>query len=85
MNENKRYNPNIHHRGPIRLKGYDYSQAGIYFITICCQDRACLFGKITDGMMVLNEAGQMVNCSNAIITNVSSAMNNPINVFRHTS
>ena len=41
-----KYNPNIHHRKSIRLKGYDYSQAGLYFITICCQDRARLFGNI---------------------------------------
>ena len=40
------YNPNIHHRRSIRLKGYDYSQAGLYFITICCQDMLCRFGKI---------------------------------------
>jgi putative transposase len=40
------YNPNIHHRKSIRLKGYDYSQAGLYFITICTQNRACLFGEI---------------------------------------
>jgi putative transposase len=40
------YNPNIHHRRSIRLKGYDYSQAGLYFITICVQDRKCLFGEI---------------------------------------
>jgi hypothetical protein len=29
------YNPNLHHRRSIRLKGYDYSQAGLYFITLC--------------------------------------------------
>jgi REP element-mobilizing transposase RayT len=40
------YNPQIHHRQSIRLKGYDYSQEGLYFITICCQDRICWFGKI---------------------------------------
>jgi len=40
------YNPNIHHRRSIRLKGYDYSKAGMYFITICCQNRICRFGKI---------------------------------------
>lgn len=40
------YNPEIHHRRSIRLKGYDYSQAGLYFITICVLDRVCLFGKI---------------------------------------
>lgn len=55
-----KYNPQIHHRRSIRLKGYDYTQAGLYFITICCQDRTCLFGEITDGEMILNDAGQMV-------------------------
>ena len=40
------YDPNIHHRRSIRLKGYDYSQAGLYFITICCEDRICRFGEI---------------------------------------
>ncbi len=41
-----KYNPQIHHRRSIRLQGYDYSQAGAYFITICCQNRECRFGKI---------------------------------------
>jgi len=40
------FNPKIHHRRSIRLKGYDYSKAGMYFITICCQNRICRFGKI---------------------------------------
>lgn len=55
-----KYNPNIHHRKSIRLKGYDYSQAGLFFITICVQDRKCLFGEIVNGAMILNDAGQMV-------------------------
>jgi REP element-mobilizing transposase RayT len=55
-----KYNPNIHHRRSIRLKGYDYSQAGLYFITICVQDRACLFGAIKNSIMQLNDAGTMV-------------------------
>ncbi|MBK8443155.1 MAG: transposase [Sphingobacteriales bacterium] len=61
-NENSmsQYNPNIHHRRSIRLKGYEYSQAGLYFITICCQDRACLFGGVVKGEMILNDAGMMV-------------------------
>lgn len=59
MTMNK-YDPNIHHRKSIRLKGYDYSQAGLYFITICVQDREHLFGQITDGEMILNDAGKMV-------------------------
>ncbi len=54
------YNPDIHHRRSIRLKGYDYSQAGAYFVSICTNNRECLFGEITEGKMVLNEAGQMV-------------------------
>lgn len=57
MNNKPKYNPQIHHRRSIRLKGYDYSQAGLYFITICCQDRKCRFGKIENGEMILNEWG----------------------------
>lgn len=52
-----KYNPNIHHRRSIRLKEYDYSQAGLYFITICCNERMHRFGKIENGEMVLNEFG----------------------------
>jgi REP element-mobilizing transposase RayT len=49
-----------HHRRSIRLKGYDYTQAGAYFVTICTQDRACLFGDVVDGQMRVNECGQVV-------------------------
>jgi len=52
-----KYNPSIHHRRSIRLKTYDYSQAGLYFITICCQNRICRFGNIKNGEMILNECG----------------------------
>ncbi len=54
------YNPEIHHRRSIRLPGYDYSQPGYYFITVCTQMRQCLFGKIENGRMILNDAGQMI-------------------------
>ena len=54
------YNPVIHHRCTIRLKSYNYSQSGMYFITICCQNHTCLFGKITDSEMILNDAGKMI-------------------------
>ena len=47
-------------RKSIRLKGYDYSKPGAYFITICTQTRACLFGEIINGKIVLNGAGIMV-------------------------
>ena len=55
------YNPHIHHRKSIRLKGYDYSQEGLYFITICVQDRKCLFGKIENDEMMLNDFGIVAN------------------------
>ncbi len=67
------YNPNIHHRRTIRLKGYDYSQAGLYFITICVKDRKCLFGEIFGAdvvwvknfqppqEMILNAAGKIAD------------------------
>jgi len=54
-----KYNPNIHHRRSIRLKGYDYSQSGLYFITICCHDNLCRFGRIENGEMILNETGKI--------------------------
>jgi REP element-mobilizing transposase RayT len=54
------FNPDIHHRRSIRLPGYDYTGAGAYFITICTQNRQCLFGEIADGVMRLNEAGFMI-------------------------
>ncbi len=53
------YNPNIHNRRSIRLKGYDYSQAGLYFITICSQDRECLFGEVENDEIILNDAGKI--------------------------
>ncbi len=54
------FNPDIHHRRSIRLQGYDYSQAGAYFITICTKNLECMFGDIVDGKMVLNHAGVMI-------------------------
>jgi len=54
------YDPNKHHRRSIRLAGYDYSQAGLYFNTICIQKRKCLLANIIGESLVLNEAGKMV-------------------------
>ena len=55
---------NIHsnerRRRSIRLKNYDYAQAGAYFVTICAQGRECLMGEVQDGEMLLNDAGRMV-------------------------
>jgi hypothetical protein len=52
--------PDTHHRRSIRLKEYDYSRAGAYFITICTYNREFLFGEISDAAMVLNEYGRIV-------------------------
>lgn len=55
-----KYDPNIHHRRSIRLKNYDYSQVGMYFVTICTQNSDCFFGNIVSREMQLNDAGMMV-------------------------
>ena len=55
-----KYNPIVHNRRSIRLKGYDYSQTGLYYITLCIKDRLCLLGKIENEKIVLNDAGVMV-------------------------
>ena len=52
--------PQQHHRRSIRLKGFDYSQDGAYFVTLVAQGRACLFGEISDDKMGLNDAGKMI-------------------------
>jgi REP element-mobilizing transposase RayT len=49
-----------HNRSSIRLKGYDYSQAGGYFVTVCTQDRKCLLGKVVNRKSKLNEFGKIV-------------------------
>lgn len=59
MNNNK-FNPKIHHRRSVRLKEYDYSQAGFYFITLCTQNHIHLFGEINDDKMLLNNSGLLI-------------------------
>ncbi len=54
------FDPERQHRRSIRLRGYDYTQAGLYFVTIVVQDRGCRFGEVVDGHMRLNDAGRMV-------------------------
>jgi len=49
-----------HHRRSIRLPGYDYTQSGMYFVTLCTHDRGRLFGEIIDEQMHLNAWGQIV-------------------------
>jgi len=54
-----RYDPTKHHRRSIRLPGYDYGQATAYFVTICTQNRECVFGEVINGQVVLSEAGEL--------------------------
>lgn len=53
------FDPAKHHRRSIRLKGYDYAQAGAYFVTLVTQGRECVFGEMVDGEMRLNEYGRI--------------------------
>jgi REP element-mobilizing transposase RayT len=54
------YDPQKHHRRSIRLKGWDYSRPGAYFVTVCTQNRECLFGEIQKDEMQLNGFGGII-------------------------
>ena len=51
---------NLRKRRSLRLKGYDYSQTGFYFVTLCCHQRQCLFGEIINSKIELNLLGNLV-------------------------
>ena len=55
-----KFDSQLHHRKSIRLREYDYSQAGAYFITIVAWQRECLFGEIVDSEMQLSQYGTIV-------------------------
>jgi putative transposase len=55
------FNPLIHHRRSIRFRGYDYSAPGAYFVTIDTHRMKCLFGKIVNGVMRLNDYGEIAH------------------------
>jgi REP element-mobilizing transposase RayT len=55
------FHPDFFHRKSIRFFQYDYSQSGLYFITICCKDKKCLLGHIHNGEMILNNFGKIAN------------------------
>jgi len=61
-------------RRSIRLRGYDYTYPGAYFVTLCTLGRACLFGDVVDGKMRLNAAGRIVRqCWQQIPTHFPNA------------
>ena len=53
-------NNHLPSRRSLRLKGYDYSRAGFYFLTVCVQNRLNLFGKFIETGLALNDAGKMI-------------------------
>ncbi|HPL79981.1 MAG TPA: transposase [Burkholderiaceae bacterium] len=55
------YDPAIHHRRSIRLPGYDYAQAGAYFVTVCTSDRELPLGEVVDGEMQMSHVGCMAD------------------------
>ena len=57
-------------RKPNRLKNYDYSQNGAYFVTVCTKDRHEMFGEIINGQPVLNEYGLIVKQEIENISNI---------------
>ncbi len=54
------YDPLIHHRKSIRLKGLDYAQPGMYFVTVVVKNRECLFGENSNVGMTLHDGGFIV-------------------------
>ena len=52
------YDPSKHHRRSIRLKGFDYTSAGAYFVTVVTRGRACVFGEVAGDEMRLSQSGE---------------------------
>lgn len=56
-----------HHRRSIRVKGYDYSSKGAYYVTIVTWHRDCIFGEVVDKEVILNNLGKIADeCWRAI-------------------
>ena len=55
-----KYDPKIHHRRSLRLKGYDYSYPGAYYVTLCSFEKQCIFGRVVNDQMQENEYGEIV-------------------------
>ena len=87
------YRPDTKPHKSIRLKGYDYSRAGAYFVTICTHNKECLFGSVMGENMVLSDFGRMVEMEfgkpqsgslSAIVGSFKSAVAKQINLMRNT-
>lgn len=53
-----KFNPALHHRKSIRLRGWNYAWSGWYFVTIVTKDRRCDLGSVRDGEMILTDLGK---------------------------
>ena len=67
--------PFYYKRCSIRLKKWDYTKEGIYFVTICIQGRECLLGEIIENIMILNHTGKIVEKE---LTNMQKKFRNVI-------
>jgi len=71
---NTQYDPQKHRRRSIRLKEYDYSPAGAYFVTVCAKGRRCVLADIRDGNVVLSPVAEVVHqCGESVPNHFRSA------------
>ena len=69
-----KFDPDKHARRSIRLRAYDYTKLGTYFVTVCIYQRECLLGDVVKGNMVLNEYGDIVQaCWDEIQAHIPNA------------
>ncbi len=74
---------NLPKRKPTRLKGYDYSQDGAYFITICTNDRKCILGNIVGQEQALATISNVICSFKSLITKICNKLNNkPQKIFQ---
>lgn len=69
---------NIAPRKLLRLPGYNYHLSGYYYVTLCIQNRQCLFGEIKNSKMILNKAGQMIHNAWTNLANKYSGVENDV-------
>jgi putative transposase len=60
LTNNKPDDSHLHHRRTLRIKGYDYLQAGAYFVTVCAYKKQALFGEIHGDKIELSDIGQLI-------------------------
>ena len=74
MTSSQRIDPNVLHRRSIRLRGYDYTSAGMYFVTIVTHGRLCLFGDVSSDEMRLNDGGELIRRAWQVLPNLFPAV-----------